>query len=123
MSSNHAVRNGRGRFFYFRRKECCYVPRFFNGVDGGPDGRIRSSAALAKDPAASEKTAAKPEVAAAEEAILGEFVIGKPLTFKNMAVFPVASKTPQTEDRYMTLEEGLKSESVQVYEVVRRASF
>ncbi len=72
--------------------------------------------AWAKDPPVPEQPGAKP-ASESEKAGLGEFVIGKPIAFKNISIFPVASKTPRSEDRYMTLEEGLKAESIQVYEV------
>jgi hypothetical protein len=75
------------------------------------------SAAGAKDHQAQEKTAPRSATNPAVEASLGDFVIGKPITYKNLTVFPVVSKTPQTEDRYLTLDEGLKSKRVEVYEV------
>ena len=48
---------------------------------------------------------------------IGDFIIAEPIRCKNLAVFPVLSKTPRDEDQYITLEEGLKAGKVEVYEV------
>jgi hypothetical protein len=64
-------------------------------------------------PVASEKSPASP----AKQVRLGEFIIVEPIQCKNLTVFPVLSKSPKNEDRYVTLEEGLKAGKVQVYEV------
>lgn len=48
---------------------------------------------------------------------VGDFFIAQPVRCKNLTVFPVLSRTPKNEDRYITLEEGLKSDKVAVYEV------
>jgi hypothetical protein len=58
-----------------------------------------------------------PQPAAAQASGLDDFVIGEPIRHANLAVFPVISKTPKTEDQYLTLEEGLKTKTVEVYEV------
>jgi hypothetical protein len=57
------------------------------------------------------------QTAAAQASGLDDFVIGEPIRHANLAVFPVISKTPKTEDQYLTLEEGLKTKTVEVYEV------
>ena len=54
---------------------------------------------------------------AAQGASSGDFVIGEPIRHKNLTVFPVVSKTPRNEDRYLTLDEGLKAGTVQITEV------
>ncbi len=54
---------------------------------------------------------------AAQTSPLEDFVIGDPLRHDNLTVFPVMSKVPKTEDRYLSLEEGLKAKTVEVYEV------
>jgi len=55
--------------------------------------------------------------ALADATPVGDFLIGEPLRYKNLTVFPVSSKVPQSDDRYITLEEGLKAGTVQVFEV------
>ena len=52
-----------------------------------------------------------------ETADLGGFLIAAPVSYRNLAIFPVLSKVPKTEDRYITLEEGLKAGTVEIYEV------
>ncbi|MGD0899888.1 MAG: DUF6569 family protein [Thermoguttaceae bacterium] len=73
--------------------------------------------AVAKDPAAPRQQSGKPSAAQPDEAGIGDFVIGDPVRYKNLIVFPVASKAPRNEDRYLTLDEGLKAGTVQVFEV------
>jgi hypothetical protein len=46
----------------------------------------------------------------------GDYVIGEPIQFKNLTVFPVSSPTPRTDDRYITLDEGLKAGTVEIRE-------
>ncbi len=46
----------------------------------------------------------------------GDWVIGEPLRHENLTIFPVASKTPRTEDRFITLDEGLKAGTVEIRE-------
>ncbi|HEV8071035.1 MAG TPA: DUF6569 family protein [Planctomycetaceae bacterium] len=43
--------------------------------------------------------------------------VGEPIRHKNLAIFPVLSKTEQNADRYITLDEGLRAHSVEVVEV------
>jgi hypothetical protein len=56
-------------------------------------------------------------VAAADEAAINEVVIGEPVRYKNLTIFPVTSKVPNNADLYLTLDEGLKAGTVQVFEV------
>jgi hypothetical protein len=69
------------------------------------------------EPQTPQKSPSQSVSPAAAEISLGDFVIGKPIAFRNLTIFPVASKTPMPEDRYLTLDEGLKSKSIEVYEV------
>lgn len=46
-----------------------------------------------------------------------DFSVAKPLQYQNLVVFPVLSAMPKMEDRYIILEEGLKSNDISVYEV------
>lgn len=68
-----------------------------------------------------EDSRAKPDSdkppASAEAADLGDFVIAAPVRHQNLTIFPVLSKVPKTEDRYITLEEGLNAGTVEIYEV------
>jgi ARG and Rhodanese-Phosphatase-superfamily-associated Protein domain len=47
----------------------------------------------------------------------GEFIIGDSISHENLTVFPILSKTPKNDDRFITLDEGLAAGSVQVIEV------
>ena len=53
----------------------------------------------------------------AAQVCVGALVIGEPIQWKNLTFFPVASQTPKTDDRYLTLDEGLQAGTVQVSEV------
>lgn len=48
---------------------------------------------------------------------LGNYLIGEPFRYGNLTVFPIASKTPRTEDRFITLDEGLKAGTVEIREI------
>lgn len=75
-----------------------------------------ASWALAAKPKAAKPAAEKP---ASQTQIdpLADLVIGEPIRFKNLTIFPVASKEPNNDDLYITLDEGLKAGTVQVFEV------
>jgi hypothetical protein len=75
-----------------------------------------SKSVLAKEPPAPNSPVAKPAAAQPADAKV-DFIIGDPIRYKNLTVFPVASKLPRTEDRFLTLEEGLKAGTVEVFEV------
>ncbi len=45
-----------------------------------------------------------------------EFVIGKPITFRNLTLLPVSSLTPKQENRFITLDEAVKAGLVKIYE-------
>lgn len=49
--------------------------------------------------------------------VLEDFVVGEPIRFQNLTVFPVASRVPKTEDRFITLDEGLKAGTVEIREI------
>jgi hypothetical protein len=53
----------------------------------------------------------------AAQVCVGGLVIGEPIQWKNLTVFPVASQSPKTDDRYLTLDEGLQAGTIQVSEV------
>jgi hypothetical protein len=46
-----------------------------------------------------------------------DFVVGRPIHFKNLTVFPVSTREPRMEDRYITLEEGRAAKTVRVVEM------
>ncbi len=50
----------------------------------------------------------------------GEFVIGEPVKFENLTIFPILSEVAKDEDRFITLEEGLKQATVEICEVGAR---
>jgi hypothetical protein len=64
-----------------------------------------------------QETQAELPKALANATAVGDFLIGEPIRYKNLTVFPVSSKVPRSDDRYITLEEGLKAGTVQVFEV------
>jgi hypothetical protein len=45
-----------------------------------------------------------------------EFTIGEPVRHANLTVFPVLTKLPRTDDRFLTLNEGLKAGTVEIFE-------
>jgi hypothetical protein len=47
----------------------------------------------------------------------GDYIIGDPVSYTNLSLFPILSKAPKNQDRYITLDEGLASGSVKVAEV------
>ena len=48
---------------------------------------------------------------------LGDFLIDGPVVHDNLAIFPILSKTPKPEDRFITLDEGLAAGTVKILEV------
>jgi len=48
---------------------------------------------------------------------VGDWIIGPPIRHANLTVFPISSRTPRTEDRFITLDAGLRAGSVDVMEV------
>ena len=52
----------------------------------------------------------------------GKYVIGDAITEGNLKVFPVSSKEPWNADRFITLDEGLKAGTVEVFELGSEAA-
>lgn len=48
---------------------------------------------------------------------LDDFVVGKGVVHGNLTIFPVISKKPRLDDRFITLDEGLKSGMIEITEV------
>src|SRR5690349_17052987 len=71
------------------------------------------------------RTAVKPETSTADgsapagsrSAALADFEIAEGIAQGRLTVFPVLSKTPRTDDRFITLDEGLLAGTVEVFEV------
>jgi hypothetical protein len=73
--------------------------------------------AVAKDPPVQKSLAEKPAATQPPESGKIDFIVGDPIRYKNLTVFPVTSKLPRNENRFLTLEEGLKAGTVEVFEV------
>ena len=71
----------------------------------------------AGDPESSTDTAKKPAKTLEGSDDKDDFLVGEPVAWKNLTIYPVMSKEPKNDDRYITLEEGLKSGKVEVLEV------
>src|SRR5690242_16159782 len=67
-----------------------------------------------------QRGAAPPEAAQAgtetPAASENELVVGEPIRHGNLMIFPVSSRAAKTADRFITLDEGLKSGKVVVME-------
>jgi hypothetical protein len=48
---------------------------------------------------------------------IADLTVGEPIVFRNLTIFPVTSKTPRHEDRFITLDEGLRAGTVEVLEL------
>lgn len=64
----------------------------------------------------------KKAIASQEVAVVrsGDFFIGEPLRYENLAVFPVRTQVVKSDDRFITLDEGLKAGTVEILEVGAR---
>ena len=47
----------------------------------------------------------------------GDFIIGEPVRHENLTVFPIRTAVAKDDDRFVTLDEGLKAGTVEVMEV------
>jgi hypothetical protein len=64
----------------------------------------------------SQTTAGTETGATSPVGAVGDFLIAAPIQHENLTIFPVLSKTARLEDRFMTLEEGLKAGTVEIRE-------
>ena len=48
---------------------------------------------------------------------VGDWLLGEPVQYANMTIFPLLAPTPKTDDRFITLDEGLKNGTVEIMEV------
>ncbi len=69
------------------------------------------------NPESSTDTAKKPAKTLDGSDDKDGFIVGEPVAWKNLTIYPVMSKEPKNDDCYITLEEGLKSGKVEVLEV------
>src|SRR5262249_38844150 len=53
---------------------------------------------------------------------VADYVVIEPIQHQNLTIFPVLSKTPQIEDPFITLDEGLRAGTVEIREVGARVS-
>jgi hypothetical protein len=51
---------------------------------------------------------------------VGNYFVAAPIQHENLTIFPILSKTPRLEDRFMTLDEGLKAGTVEIVEMGAR---
>ena len=71
---------------------------------------------------AAAEDAAKPAGAKPAAAASGELIVGEPIRYANLTIFPLTSRTPKTENRFTTLDEGLKAGTVTVMEIGSQGS-
>lgn len=64
-----------------------------------------------------ESTQTSPSLGKAEGATLDDFRVGEPVTHENLTVFPVITTIAKTDDRFITLQDGLKAGKVEIFEV------
>ncbi len=63
------------------------------------------------------KTNDKPSAKATAIGTASDLIVGEPIRHANLMIFPVSTRTPKTEDRFITLDEGLKAGTVEVLEI------
>ena len=78
----------------------------------------RSAAVPDRQPAAPKQAADATTTAAT--VLADDFVVSKPLQHGNLTIFPVLSKSTRDQDRFITLDEGLKAGTVQILEMGAR---
>jgi hypothetical protein len=74
-----------------------------------PDSVVVSQAEADQDSVGESSPQEKPEA-------IRDFVVGAPLEHENLSIFPVMSRLPLTADRFVTLEEGLRTGKVEIFE-------
>jgi len=79
----------------------------------------RSAAIPDRQPAA-RQPAADVTTNAAPAALGDDFALAKPVQHGNLTIFPVLSRLARSEDRFITLDEGLKAGTVQILEMGAR---
>jgi hypothetical protein len=75
------------------------------------------SAAIPELQQSSAEPAAAATIESAPIALVDDFVISTPVQHGNLTIFPVLSKSIRAEDRFITLNEGLKAGTVEILEM------
>jgi hypothetical protein len=75
----------------------------------------RSAPVSENRPAGGTETGASPAAATPEVAV-ADYLVAAPIQHENLTIFPILSKTPRLEDRFVTLDEGLKAGTVEIVE-------
>jgi hypothetical protein len=78
-------------------------------TDAEPDSVVVSQAEADKDSVSASNPEAEPQA-------IRDFVVGEPLRHENLSIFPVVSRLPLTADRFITLDEGLRTGTVEILE-------
>lgn len=79
-------------------------------------GCSQSAPTAAPSPLMTSPAGAAPAKATAAIPAVGDHTIGEPVRFQNLTIFPVSSRVPKTDDRFVTLDEGLKAGTVEILE-------
>lgn len=79
-------------------------------------GCSQSAPTTTAKPSTTSPAVAAPAKAAAAAIAVGDYVIGEPVRFQNLTIFPVSSRSPKTDDRFVTLDEGLRAGTVEILE-------
>lgn len=67
-------------------------------------------------PAAKPKATKRPTIPTAPRETVAGLIIGDPITHGNLTIFPVSSKAPRSDDRFITLDEAVKAGTVEIHE-------
>ncbi|MEQ8786821.1 MAG: hypothetical protein RIC55_11005 [Pirellulaceae bacterium] len=76
-----------------------------------------SPPSISGDPSSPEDPSTPPVSSQQNAAVVGDLSVGEPVQFANLTVFPVISKTARSDDRFITLDEGLKAGTIEIVEV------
>ncbi len=81
---------------------------------------VALSACSRSAPVAESRSEGKAAVAASPAAtpdlVVGDYLVAAPIQHENLTIFPILSKNPRLEDRFVTLDEGLKAGTVEIVE-------
>lgn len=76
----------------------------------------QSAPTMTAPPSPASPAATAPARAVAATLTVSDYVIGEPVRFQNLTIFPVSSRSPKVDDRFVTLDEGLKAGTVEILE-------
>jgi hypothetical protein len=83
---------------------------------------VALSACSRSAPISETRSARGTETAAASDAPVADYLVATGIQHENLTIFPVLSKSPRLEDRFVTLEEGLRAGTIEIVEVGARAT-